>query len=141
MSTCLSCNDLHVSFKFPDYSAKAVRGVTFDIPDQKTIGIVGESGCGKTMTALSLLRLIPEPHGKIDQGTIFFEQRDILKLNQTELRAVRGGKISMIFQDPMSSLNPLYTCGHQIREMVLHHLSIEKKRFQKEYCNNSAKLE
>ena len=79
------------------------------------------------MTALSLLRLIPEPHGKIDQGTIFFEQKDILKLNQTELRAVRGGKISMIFQDPMSSLNPLYTCGHQIREMVLHHLSVPKK--------------
>jgi peptide/nickel transport system ATP-binding protein len=127
LSTCLSCNDLHVSFKFPDYSAKAVRGVSFDIPDQKTIGIVGESGCGKTMTALSLLRLIPEPHGKIDQGTIFFEQKDILKLNQTELRAVRGGKISMIFQDPMSSLNPLYTCGHQIREMVLHHLSVPKK--------------
>lgn len=132
MSTCLSCKDLHVSFKFPDYSAKAVRGVSFDIPDKKTIGIVGESGCGKTMTALSLLRLIPEPHGHIDQGTIFFEQKDILTLNQAELRAVRGGKISMIFQDPMSSLNPLYTCGHQIREIIEQHLTIQKKEISEQ---------
>ncbi len=127
MSICLSCEDLHVSFKFPEYSAKAVRGVSFEIPDRKTIGIVGESGCGKTMTALSLMRLIPEPHGHIDKGSIFFENKDILKLNQSELRSLRGGRISMIFQDPMTSLNPLYACGPQIREMIDHHLSISKK--------------
>lgn len=123
MSVCLSCNDLHVSFKMPDYTAHAVKGVSFDIPDKQTISIVGESGCGKTMTALSLLRLIPEPHGVIDKGSIFFENRDILQLRKEELRRLRGGKISMIFQDPMTSLNPLFSCGKQITEMIECHSS------------------
>ncbi len=135
MSICLSCNDLHVSFNLPEYSAKAVRGVSFDIPDRKTIGIVGESGCGKTMTALSLMRLVPEPHGRIDKGTILFEGKDILKLNQSELRSLRGGRISMIFQDPMTSLNPLYMCGNQIREMIVHHMTINKNELEPRILN------
>lgn len=126
MSACLSCNDLHVSFRFPDYSAMAVRGVSFDIPDKQVIGIVGESGCGKTMTALSLMRLVPEPYGHIEKGSIIFENKDILKLKDQELRNIRGGRISMIFQDPMTSLNPLYTCGKQISEMISQHLSVSK---------------
>jgi oligopeptide/dipeptide ABC transporter ATP-binding protein len=126
LATCLSCKDLHVSFKFPDYSAKAVRGVSFDIADKTTLGIVGESGCGKTMTALSLMRLIPEPFGAIDQGEIVFENKDILKMSPAELRKLRGGRISMIFQDPMTSLNPVYTCGFQIRETLEHHKSLPK---------------
>lgn len=121
MSPCLSCNDLHVSFKFPDYSAEAVRGVSFDIPDKQTLGIVGESGCGKTLTALSLMRLIPEPYGRICKGSILFEEKDILKMNLSELRSLRGGRISMIFQDPMTSLNPVFTCGYQISEVLLQH--------------------
>lgn len=121
MSICLSCNDLHVSFKMPDYTAHAVKGVTFEIPDKQTISIVGESGCGKTMTALSLLRLVPEPYGVIEKGSILFENRDILQLKKEELRRLRGGKISMIFQDPMTSLNPLFTCGKQITEMIECH--------------------
>ncbi len=127
LSTCLSCNDLHVSFKMPDYTAHAVRGVTFEIPERQTISIVGESGCGKTMTALSLLRLVPEPYGVIHRGSIFFEDRDILQLKKDELRRLRGGKISMIFQDPMTSLNPLIICGKQITEMIECHTTLNPK--------------
>jgi len=130
LSTCLSCNDLEVSFKFPDYSASAVRGVSFDIPDKQVIGIVGESGCGKTMTALSLMRLVPEPYGRIVRGSITFDGKDILKVNQQQLRSIRGGKISMIFQDPMTSLNPLYTCGKQIYEMIDCHLTLSKPQIR-----------
>ena len=130
MSTCLSCTDLHVSFRFPDYSAEAVRGVSFDIPDKQTIGIVGESGCGKTMTALSMLRLIPEPYGVIDKGSILFENADILTMDKKALRAVRGGKISMIFKDPMISINPIYTCGRQIYEMIAFHRNFTKSEIR-----------
>lgn len=126
--TCLSCSDLHVSFKLDRCTAKAVRGVSFDIDDKSTLGIVGESGCGKTMTALSLMRLIPDPPGKIEKGNILFEGKDLLKLPEREIRNIRGGRISMIFQDPMSSLNPVYTCGFQIIEIINQHLSIPRKQ-------------
>jgi peptide/nickel transport system ATP-binding protein/oligopeptide transport system ATP-binding protein len=117
-----------VAFKFPDYTAEAVRGVSFDLPDQSTLGIVGESGCGKTMTALSLMRLIPEPYGKITAGSIHFENQDILTLKASVLRSIRGRRISMIFQDPMTSLNPLFTCGAQISEILEEHKILPKDK-------------
>ncbi len=82
---------------------------------------MGESGCGKTMTALSLMRLIPSPPAIIEKGEIIFEERNLLKLTEKEMRQIRGGKISMIFQDPMTSLNPVFTCGYQIKEILLQH--------------------
>ncbi len=120
----MNCSDLHVTFKLDGCTAEAVRGVSFEIEDKSTLGIVGESGCGKTMTALSIMRLIPEPPGRITNGSITFEGKDLLKIPEREIRQIRGGRISMIFQDPMSSLNPVYTCGYQIMEAIREHLSL-----------------
>lgn len=111
---------MHVSFKQPKVSAKAVRGVSFDIENKKTLGVVGESGCGKSLTALSIMRLVPAP-GYIEHGNINFEGNNLLALPENKMRQVRGNKISMIFQDPMTSLNPVLTCGFQIREILLQH--------------------
>jgi oligopeptide/dipeptide ABC transporter ATP-binding protein len=124
---CLSCRDLHVSFYQDEGVGRAVRGVSFDVGASKTLGIVGESGCGKSVTALSLLRLVPAPPGKIDSGSVLFDGRDLLKLSDTELRAVRGGRIAMIFQDPMTSLNPVFTCGYQIREAIEQHRDMPRR--------------
>ncbi len=110
-----------MTFRLQDYQARAVRGVSFEIQQKSTLGIVGESGCGKTMTALSLMRLVPSPPAIIEKGEIIFEERDLLKLNEKEMRQIRGGRISMIFQDPMTSLNPVFTCGYQIKEILLQH--------------------
>src|SRR5205814_9991069 len=90
---------------------KAVDGVTFSVAPGETLGLVGESGSGKTMTALSLLRLVPQPGGRIVGGKILFDGVDLLKLSESEMREYRGSKISMILQDPMASLNPVYTVG------------------------------
>lgn len=131
LSICLSCRGLHVSFKLAETSAKAVRGVSFDIEDKTTLGVVGESGCGKSLTALSIMRLVPVP-GYIEHGDIYFDNCNLLKLPESEIRKIRGKKISMIFQDPMTSLNPVYTCGQQVLEVIeQHHLKtpIEKKEY------------
>ncbi len=118
----LSCSDLHVTFTLPaGESAEAVRGISFSLEDRETLGIVGESGCGKTMTALAVMRLIPDPPGKISSGRITFEDTDLFSLSENRMRAVRGGRISMIFQDPMTSLNPVYTCRSQIKEAIVQH--------------------
>lgn len=119
----LTCNNLHVTFKLPTGSADAVRGVSFSLAPTETLGIVGESGCGKTMTALAMMRLVPEPPGKISAGEIWFNGINLLSLSERQMRDIRGGSISMIFQDPMTSLNPLYTCKNQIREALLLHSS------------------
>lgn len=121
MKHLLSCNNLHVSFTLPEGEAEAVRGVTFDLDATETLGIVGESGCGKSITALSIMRLIPEPPGKISEGSLHFQGTDLLSLTEQQMRAVRGESISMIFQDPMTSLNPVFTCRYQIKEAVLQH--------------------
>ena len=103
-------------------TARAVDGVSFDVRPGETLGIVGESGCGKTVTSLSILRLIPEPPGHIRPGSfIEFEGRNILTLEPKELRAVRGNQIAMIFQEPMTSLNPVFTVGDQIAEAAIVH--------------------
>jgi peptide/nickel transport system ATP-binding protein/oligopeptide transport system ATP-binding protein len=106
---------------------KAVDGVDLQINEGETLGLVGESGCGKSMTALSIMRLIPEPMGRIVEGTITFEGQDLTKLSETEMRSVRGNRISMIFQEPMTSLNPVFKVGHQIAEAVRLHQGLSSK--------------
>jgi peptide/nickel transport system ATP-binding protein len=107
--------------------AKAVDGVDLSIFPGEVLGLVGESGSGKSVTALSVLRLIPEPPGKIVAGQVFFKGRDLLKLDYEEIRAIRGKEISMIFQEPMTSLNPVFTIGMQLMEVYLEHERISKK--------------
>jgi peptide/nickel transport system ATP-binding protein len=116
----LDVRDLRTWFHTTDGVARAVDGISFDIKENETLGIVGESGCGKSVTALSVLRLVDEP-GKIETGQIIFQGRDLLKLRPREMRKVRGAKISMIFQEPMTSLNPVFTVGDQIIEAVRLH--------------------
>ncbi len=106
---------------------KAVNGVNLFIDPGETLGIVGESGSGKSVTALSILRLLPTPPASITGNQILYQNQDILKLNEKQLRALRGGKISMIFQDPMTSLNPVYTVGFQIAESVRLHMNLGRK--------------
>ena len=107
--------------------AKAVDGVDFDIQAGEVLGLVGESGSGKSVTALSILRLIPDPPGKIVGGSILYKGRDLLKLSWKEIRDIRGKEISMIFQEPMTSLNPVFTIGKQLMEVVLEHEAVSKK--------------
>ena len=106
---------------------KAVEDVSFYLDEGETLALVGESGCGKSVTSLSIMRLIDDPPGKIVGGKILFQSQDILDLNQSELYKIRGGKIAMIFQDPMTSLNPVYTVGDQIAEAVKTHLKLDDK--------------
>ncbi|HZY54209.1 MAG TPA: ABC transporter ATP-binding protein, partial [Reyranella sp.] len=106
---------------------KAVDGVNFGVASGETLAIVGESGCGKSMTALSLMRLIPNPPGRIVSGTVKLGGKDLLKLSEEEMRKVRGNEISMIFQEPMTSLNPVMTIGKQITEALILHRDLDKK--------------
>jgi oligopeptide/dipeptide ABC transporter ATP-binding protein len=99
----------------------AVDGISFDVPSGKTLGIVGESGCGKSVTAFSITRLLPQPHGKILGGSIRFEGRDLVTLPLDEMQKIRGNDISMIFQEPMTALNPVQTVGRQLGEAILLH--------------------
>ncbi len=121
----LGVNGLTTHFFTRDGTVKAVDGVSFSIPDGKTLGVVGESGCGKSITALSVLRLIERP-GRIVSGSVTLRNKDLLKLSDSEMRDVRGNRISMIFQEPMTSLNPVYTCGDQIAETVQLHDSVSR---------------
>ena len=107
--------------------AKAVDGVDFDMFPGEVVGLVGESGSGKSVTALSILRLIPDPPGKIVDGSIRFQGQDLLQLPWDQMRAIRGNQISMIFQEPMTSLNPVFTIGMQLNEMVLNHENLSRK--------------
>jgi len=122
----LSVRDLVTTFRTDRSSVRAVDGVSFDIPLGATVGLVGESGCGKSVTSLSILRLVPDPPGRIDSGTITFRDRDLLALSEREMRGVRGDQISMIFQEPMTSLNPVYTVGSQIVEAIRLHRSVSR---------------
>jgi len=117
----LSVRDLSVSFRTPRGTVRAVESLSFDLNAGETLAIVGESGSGKSVTALSLLRLIPDPPGRIDRGEILFEGRDLLKLDDAGIRAIRGDRIAMIFQEPMSSLNPVLTVGTQVGEPIRLH--------------------
>ena len=126
MEPLLSIRNLAVSFDTEAGIARAVDGVSFDVYPGETLGVVGESGCGKTVTALSILRLVQAP-GRIDGGQILYKGRDLLPLAEREMRRVRGNEIAMIFQEPMTSLNPVFTCGYQIREAVMLHQEKARK--------------
>lgn len=117
----LQVKNLETRFKTEHGWINAVRGVSFDIQAGETLGLVGESGCGKSVTARSLMRLIPEPPGQISGGEVLFEGRDLLKVSHSELRKIRGNDISMIFQDPMTSLNPVFRIGFQLEEVLALH--------------------
>ncbi len=124
MPKLLEVKDLKTYFHSDDGTAKAVDGVSFEIEAGKTLGIVGESGCGKTVSCLSLLQLIPCPPGEIAGGQALFEGKDLLRLNPDEIREIRGNDIAMIFQEPMTSLNPVFTCGDQVTEAVILHQKV-----------------
>ncbi len=123
----LEVRNLRTRFQTDSRIAHAVDGVDFDIFQGEVLGLVGESGSGKSVTALSILRLIPDPPGKITDGSILFKGRDLLKLSWEEMRAVRGNEISMIFQEPMTSLNPVFPIGMQMKEAVLGHEQVSGK--------------
>jgi len=123
----LRVENLKVSFSGKDGKLTAVNGISYRLMAGEILAMVGESGCGKTVGALSLLRLIPEPPGKIETGSVTFNSKDLLKINPQELREVRGRDIAMIFQDPMTSLNPVLTLGNQIMEPLLRHTSLTHK--------------
>jgi oligopeptide/dipeptide ABC transporter ATP-binding protein len=123
----LQVRDLRTYFHTEAGIARAVDGVSFDIFPGEVIGLVGESGSGKSVTALSVLRLIPDPPGKIVGGSILFKGRDLLQLSWEEIRDIRGKEISMIFQEPMTSLNPVFTIGMQLEEAVLGHERVSKE--------------
>ncbi|MBD9596925.1 ABC transporter ATP-binding protein [Ensifer sp. ENS05] len=122
----LEINQLQTHFRTPDGINRAVNGVSFSIEAGETLAVVGESGCGKSVTAMSVMRLIPEPPAK-HAGRITFNGRDLLSLTEKEMRAIRGNEISMIFQEPMTSLNPVLTIGRQISENVRLHQKLDKK--------------
>ncbi len=126
MAPLLSIENLSVSFTMSDYRLLAVRGVSFEMEEGATLGLVGESGCGKSVTAFSILRLV-DPPGSIDGGAVRYRGRDLLALDDGEMRKVRGGEIAMIFQEPMTSLNPVFRIGNQISETVRLHLGLDKK--------------
>lgn len=123
----LEVRNLRTYFFTDEGVVKAVDGVDFDIHEGEIFGLVGESGCGKSVTALSLLRVVPSPPGRIVGGEVIFEGKDLLKISEVEMRRVRGARISMIFQDPHSSLNPVFRIGDQIAETIKLHQRTGKK--------------
>ena len=123
----LSIKDLQTYFFTPEGVVKAVDGVSFDILRGQTLGVLGESGCGKSVTALSIMRLISSPPGRIMSGSIHLEETDLVKLSLAQMRGIRGNQISMIFQEPMTSLNPVYTVGDQIAETYVTHQGLNQK--------------
>src|SRR5579883_3174881 len=125
--TLLDVEDLRTHFATDEGEFRAVDGVSFTVKRGQTLGIVGESGCGKSVTALSIMGLVPQPPGRIAGGEIIFEGTDLLRLPRAELRELRGNKISMIFQEPMTSLNPAFTIGDQIVEVILRHRAVGRR--------------
>jgi oligopeptide transport system ATP-binding protein len=123
----LQIKDLRTEFVTEQGVVKAVNGVSFEVAAGETLGIVGESGSGKTVTMLSVMRLIDSPPGRIKDGQVLFKGRDLLALGRREMRQVRGGEIAMIFQDPLTSLNPVYSIGDQLLEPIRLHLGMSKK--------------
>src|SRR5512136_1109093 len=123
----LEIKDLKTYFFTYEGVAKAVDGVTYRLGKGEPLGVVGESGCGKSVTALSVLRLIPVPPGKVVGGEIFFKGKNLLDLPEDEMRKIRGNRISMIFQEPMTSLNPVFTVGNQIQETFKLHQGLSSK--------------
>ena len=132
METVLRVRHLHTHFIQSDLIVKAVAGLSFDLGASETLAIVGESGCGKSVTALSILRLVPDPPGRIVGGVIEFEGQDLLKVVAGDLANIRGNRIAMVFQDPMTSLNPVLTIGRQIEESVTAHLNLQRREARRQ---------
>ena len=131
MEPILKVEELQTHFFTHSGTVKAVDSVNFTVSQGQTLGIVGESGCGKSVTALSILRLVPDPPGKIVGGKILFEEQNLLELKEHEMRDIRGKKISMIFQEPMTSLDPVFTIGHEIIEAIQVHQGLSKSEARK----------
>jgi len=127
-ATLLSVRDLSVSFDTEGGTLRALDHLSFDLPRGRSIALVGESGCGKSVTAQAILRLITSPPGHIDGGEIFLEGTDLLKLPERAMREVRGGKIGMVFQDPMTALNPVYTVAFQLMEAIRLHRPVSRSQ-------------
>jgi len=126
MAPVLEVNGLKTQFFTQDGVVKAVNGISYELNEGETLGIVGESGCGKSVSVMSLMRLIPMPPGKIVGGKAIFENQNLMEIDDNEMRSVRGNKIAMIFQDPMTSLNPVLTIGKQVSEALELHLGMSK---------------
>ncbi len=126
--TLLDVRQLETQFKTPEGVIYAVNGVSFVLKEGETLGVVGESGCGKSVTMLSILQLIPTPPGRIVAGQAFFDGKDLLSMSREEIRQVRGARISMVFQDPMTSLNPVLTIGRQLEEPLMIHLNMTRRQ-------------
>jgi oligopeptide transport system ATP-binding protein len=124
----LDVQGLETTFRTPDGVVHAVNGVSFGLEESETLGVVGESGCGKSVTMLSVLGLIQSPPGKIEAGKAFFAGQDLLKMSNEEIRHVRGAQIAMIFQDPMTSLNPVLTIGKQLEEPLMLHIGMTRNQ-------------
>jgi oligopeptide transport system ATP-binding protein len=128
MGKLLEVKELRTQFFTQDGVVNAVNGISYTLDEGETLGIVGESGCGKSVGVMSLIRLIPMPPGRVVGGEVWFDGRDLLKLSDDEIRQVRGNRIAMIFQDPMTSLNPVLTVGRQISEALELHLGMDKEQ-------------
>ena len=126
----LSVEDLHVRFETYAGVVKAVNGMTFNVRQGEIFGLVGESGCGKSVTGFSILRMVPHP-GEIVRGRIFFEGEDLLQKSRAAMRKIRGGRIAMVFQDPSASLNPVFSIGNQATRVIRHHLQVDERRARK----------
>lgn len=125
-NTIVEFKNLHTYFHTDQGTVKAVNGVSFKVNEGETVCVVGESGCGKSVTALSLMRLVATPPGEIVSGEIFYKGRDLLKADKDEVRSINGNEISMIFQEPMTSLNPVFKVGDQIAESIILHEKVGK---------------
>ena len=134
MSSILEVRDLHTQFNTLDGVVRAVDGVSFEVAKGETLGIVGESGCGKSVTAMSILRLIPPETGRIASGSIKFEGEELTTLPEEAMKRLRGHRISMIFQEPMTSLNPVLTVGTQIAENVVRHMGVPWRAARDRAC-------
>jgi oligopeptide transport system ATP-binding protein len=124
----LDVQGLETTFRTPDGVVHAVNGVSFGLLEGETLGVVGESGCGKSVTMLSVLGLIPSPPGKVEAGKAIFSGQDLIKMSKEEIRHVRGAQIGMVFQDPMTSLNPVLTIGRQLEEPLMLHIGMTKNQ-------------
>jgi len=128
MGTLLQVRGLKTQFFTQDGVVNAVNGISYDLNEGETLGIVGESGCGKSVSVLSVMRLIPTPPGRIVGGEVLFQGRDLLKIDEEEIRQIRGNKVAMVFQDPMTSLNPVLTISQQVTESLELHMGMDKEQ-------------
>ena len=135
----LEIKDLTIHFPTEEGDVRAVNGISLSVEEGKTLGLVGETGAGKTTTALGILRLVPEP-GEIENGSIVYKGKDILSMQEKEVQDIRGNEISMIFQDPMTALNPVMTVGDQVAEVILRHQNCSKTEAQKRMVDILAKV-